>query len=122
MPEAVQPANYYRDHTWSVRVARGLQELALRVDRVVSDYSACHGRQPTVAEITAIVGATDEDALEALQARNAHHASSLDAPAAASTRTISPARVAPGGRRRVRHAVTWLLTGRTVDAADPRAA
>ena len=71
---------YYRDHTWSVRVARSLQELALRVDSAVSDYSSRHGRQPTVAEIAAIVGAGQEDVLEALQARNAHQASSLDAP------------------------------------------
>jgi RNA polymerase sigma-B factor len=71
---------YYRDYTWSVRVARSLQELALRVDRAVSDYSSQHGRQPTVAEIGAVVGATEEDVLEALQARSAHQASSLDAP------------------------------------------
>jgi len=71
---------YYRDHTWSVRVARSLQELALRVDSAVSDYSSRHGRQPTVAEIAAVVGAGEEDVLEALQARDAHQASSLDAP------------------------------------------
>jgi RNA polymerase sigma-B factor len=71
---------YYRDHTWSVRVARSLQELALRVDGVVSDHVARHGRHPTVGEIAAAVGATHEDVLEALQARNAHQTKSLDAP------------------------------------------
>jgi RNA polymerase sigma-B factor len=71
---------YYRDRTWSVRVSRDLQELSLRVDRTVSDFSSQHGRQPTVAEIAADIGATLEDVLEALQARHAHHASSLDAP------------------------------------------
>ena len=71
---------YYRDHTWSVRVSRDLQELSLRVERAVSEFSSRHGRQPTVAEIAAEVGAGDEDVLEALQARGAQRAASLDAP------------------------------------------
>jgi RNA polymerase sigma-B factor len=71
---------YYRDLTWSVRISRDLQELALRVDRAVSSFSVRHGRQPTIAEIAAAVGAADEDILDALQARGAHKAVSLDAP------------------------------------------
>ena len=39
---------YFRDRTWSVRVPRDLQELALKVDRAVSELSLDLHRQPTV--------------------------------------------------------------------------
>src|SRR6266536_2953598 len=55
---------YFRDRTWSVRVPRDLQELALRVDRAVADLSLGLHRQPTVEEIGAKVGAEEEDVLE----------------------------------------------------------
>ena len=42
---------YFRDRTWSVRVPRDLQELALKVDRAVSELSLDLHRQPTVDEI-----------------------------------------------------------------------
>ena len=44
---------YFRDRTWSVRVPRDLQELALKVDRAVSELSLDLHRQPTVEEIGA---------------------------------------------------------------------
>jgi RNA polymerase sigma-B factor len=71
---------YFRDRTWSVRVPRDLQELALRVDRAVSDLSLGLHRQPTVAEIAEKVGVEEEDVLEALEASGAYKATSLEAP------------------------------------------
>ncbi len=71
---------YFRDRTWSVRVPRDLQELALKVDRAVSNLSLDLHRQPTVAEIAARVGAEEEDVLEALEASGAYRATSLEAP------------------------------------------
>jgi RNA polymerase sigma-B factor len=71
---------YFRDRTWSVRVPRDLQELALKVDRAVADMSLDLHRDPTVAEIGAQVGADEEDVLEALEASGAYRATSLDAP------------------------------------------
>jgi RNA polymerase sigma-B factor len=73
---------YFRDRTWSVRVPRDLQELALKVDRAVSGLSLDLHRQPTVAEIAARLGAEEEDVLEALEASGAYRATSLDAPRA----------------------------------------
>jgi RNA polymerase sigma-B factor len=70
---------YFRDRTWSVRVPRDLQELALRVDRAVADLSL-EQRQPTVAQIAAEVGHDEEDVLEALEAVGAYRATSLEAP------------------------------------------
>jgi RNA polymerase sigma-B factor len=71
---------YFRDRTWSVRVPRDLQELALKVGRAVSELTVRLHREPTVAEIVAQVGASEEEVLEALEAYGAHKATSLEEP------------------------------------------
>jgi RNA polymerase sigma-B factor len=71
---------HFRDRTWSVRVPRDLQELALRVDRVVAELTRQHGRQPAVEEVADAVDATAEEVLEAMQASSAYRATSLDSP------------------------------------------
>ena len=71
---------HFRDRTWSVRVPRDLQELALRIDQVVSALSADTGRSPAVSEIAQAVGASEERVLDAMEAAGAYHAGSLDAP------------------------------------------
>src|SRR5689334_21603930 len=58
---------HFRDRTWAVRVPRDLQELALKVDSAVGQLSLDLHRQPSVAEISGVVGASEEDVLEALQ-------------------------------------------------------
>ena len=69
---------HFRDKGWSVRVPRDLQELALKVDRVVEEMSGSLGRSPTPAEIAARTGHTVERVLEAREASGAHRAVSLD--------------------------------------------
>jgi RNA polymerase sigma-B factor len=71
---------YFRDRTWSVRVPRDLQELALKVDRAVADLALDLHRQPTVEEISEKVRVEPEDVLEALEASGAYRATSLEAP------------------------------------------
>ncbi len=71
---------HFRDRTWSVRVPRDLQELALRVDRAVAELSLGKRRAPTVAELAAALDVDEEQVLEALRAAGAYHAGSLDAP------------------------------------------
>jgi len=71
---------HFRDRTWSVRVPRDLQELALKVERTASELSRTLGRQPTVAEIGDAIGRSDEEVLEALEAARAYEASSLQSP------------------------------------------
>jgi RNA polymerase sigma-B factor len=71
---------YFRDRTWSVRVPRDLQELTLKVDRAFADLTVRLHREPTLGEVVATVGATEEDVLEALEASGAHTAASLDEP------------------------------------------
>jgi RNA polymerase sigma-B factor len=71
---------HFRDRTWSVRVPRDLQELALRVDRTVAELSLGKHRAPTVAELAKALDVDEEQVLEALRAAGAYHAGSLDAP------------------------------------------
>jgi RNA polymerase sigma-B factor len=72
---------HYRDRTWTVHVPRDLQDLSLSVDRAIGQAEHELGRSPTVPEISERLGIEDADVLEALQARHAHSAVSLDAPA-----------------------------------------
>ena len=71
---------HFRDRTWSVRVPRDLQELALKVDKAVAQLSKDLRRQPSVTEIAEAVGANEEQVLEALEAAGAYRATSFDAP------------------------------------------
>jgi RNA polymerase sigma-B factor len=71
---------YYRDRTWSVRPPRGLQELVQRVDREIERVRTTDGRSPSVGDLAARLELSDEEILEALEARPARTASSLDVP------------------------------------------
>jgi RNA polymerase sigma-B factor len=72
---------HFRDRTWSVRVPRDLQDLALRVDGAVADMTRELGRQPSVEAIARALDTSEENVLEALQAASARRTTSLDAPA-----------------------------------------
>jgi RNA polymerase sigma-B factor len=71
---------YFRDTGWSAHVPRGAQELALRVQeagRAVSDRT---GRSPTTQQLAEYLEVSVEEVIAGLEAGNAHHAASLDAP------------------------------------------
>ncbi|MBA2506034.1 MAG: SigB/SigF/SigG family RNA polymerase sigma factor [Thermoleophilaceae bacterium] len=70
---------HFRDVGWTVRVPRGMQERALKVDRVVVELSGKLGRSPTPAEVAERIGDTVEDVLEAMEAAVAYDAVSLEA-------------------------------------------
>jgi RNA polymerase sigma-B factor len=71
---------HFRDRTWAVRVPRDLQELSLRVDRVVVELTRTRGRQPTVKEIAAALDLTPEHVLDAMGVGYAYRTNSIDAP------------------------------------------
>lgn len=71
---------HFRDKVWAVRAPRRVQELYLEVGEVVRQLSQELGRAPTVPELCASTGASEEDVLEALDAGYALKAASLDAP------------------------------------------
>jgi RNA polymerase sigma-B factor len=74
---------HFRDRTWSVRVPRDLQELALRVDHMVTRLSVGRRRAPSVSELASAAQVSEERVLEALEAMGAYRTSSLDAPRSA---------------------------------------
>jgi RNA polymerase sigma-B factor len=71
---------HFRDRTWSVRVPRDLQEMALKVERAVGELTRDLHRQPSVPELAKHLDISEEVALDALQAAGAYHATSLDTP------------------------------------------
>ena len=71
---------YFRDYGWSVRVPRGLQELALRAQRESERFAAEHGHAPTAGQLAQRLGVDVEQILEAREAVGARRAASLDRP------------------------------------------
>ncbi len=71
---------YFRDKGWAVRVPRRLQELSLRLNKVVAQLTQELGRSPTVQEIAKYASVSEEEVLEALESGQAYSTSSLDAP------------------------------------------
>src|SRR3954465_11498049 len=74
---------HFRDKGWAVRVPRRVQELHLRLGKVVSSLSQDLGRSPTIGEIAERAGASEEEVLEAMEAGRAYRFASLDAPGSA---------------------------------------
>jgi len=56
---------HFRDHTWAIRVPRPLQELHQQLNTATAELSQCIGRSPTVIELAAHLGVTDEGIFEA---------------------------------------------------------
>jgi RNA polymerase sigma-B factor len=71
---------YFRDCGWAVHIPRGIQELALKVERAERMLTAQSGRSPTYNELAEYLELSIEDVLDALEASSAHHAVSLDTP------------------------------------------
>lgn len=73
---------YFRDKGWAVRVPRRLQELSLRLNKVVAELTQSLGRSPTVKEIAERVGVSQDEILEALESGQAYTTASIDQPSA----------------------------------------
>ena len=74
---------HFRDRTWSVRVPRRLQELRLAITEANSTLTHTLGRSPTVADIAAHLGVTEEEVLEGLEGARAYNATTLSTPISA---------------------------------------
>ncbi len=70
---------HFRDKGWAVRAPRRVQELYLELGKVAETLSQQLGRSPTVKELAAATGATEEAVLEALEAGEGYRTSSIDA-------------------------------------------
>ena len=71
---------HYRDHGWSVRVPRELQELAMGIQRFNEAASAATGDSPTATQVAQYLGVSVDEVIEARAAYQALHAESLDQP------------------------------------------
>lgn len=73
---------HFRDKGWSVRAPRRMQELYLRLGKVVGTLGQELGHSPTIPELANALNVSEEEVLEALEAGQAYRSSSLDAPTA----------------------------------------
>jgi RNA polymerase sigma-B factor len=71
---------HFRDRTWSVRVPRRLQELRMSITAANNELTHTLGRSPTVADVAAHLGITEEEVLEGLEGSRAYAATSLSTP------------------------------------------
>src|SRR6185312_2807549 len=68
---------HFRDRGWSVRVPRGLQELNVKLSKLVEQLTVQFGRSPTISELAKAAGVDEEDVLEALESGRAYSSLSL---------------------------------------------
>ena len=71
---------YFRDLGWAVHVPRAAQERALQVDAAEQHLRARQGRSPSIMQIAELLEWPAEDVVAALEARAAHHTTSLQLP------------------------------------------
>ena len=71
---------HFRDKGWAVRAPRRMQELYLRLGKVIATLSQELGRSPTIPELATEAQVSEEEVLEALEAGQAYRFASLDAP------------------------------------------
>jgi RNA polymerase sigma-B factor len=68
---------HFRDRGWSMRVPREVQELNVRLTRVVDELTTKLGRSPSVDELAAATETSPEQVIEALESSAAYSAMSL---------------------------------------------
>jgi len=68
---------HFRDRGWSVRVPREIQELNVRLTKLVDELTTKLGRSPSVDELAEAANASVEQVLEALESSSAYSAMSL---------------------------------------------
>src|SRR5579862_7214214 len=67
---------HFRDKGWAVRVPRGLQELNVRLSRLMEQLTVQLSRSPTIPELAKAAG-VEEEVLEALESGRAYTSLSL---------------------------------------------
>ncbi|WP_030607650.1 RNA polymerase sigma factor SigF [Streptomyces sclerotialus] len=71
---------FFRDATWAVHVPRRLQELRVELAQAKERLVNALDREPTVAELAAELGISEEETIEGLVASNGYTAGPLDTP------------------------------------------
>ena len=68
---------YFRDKGWAVKVPRSLQDLNVRLNRVMEALTVELHRSPTIAELAAAIGVSEEEVVEALESGRAYSSVSI---------------------------------------------
>ncbi|HMC52564.1 MAG TPA: sigma-70 family RNA polymerase sigma factor, partial [Acidimicrobiales bacterium] len=68
---------HFRDKGWAVRAPRRMQELYLRLGKVIGSLSQELGRSPTIPELAMEADVSEEEVLEAMEAGQAYRFTSL---------------------------------------------
>jgi RNA polymerase sigma-B factor len=68
---------HFRDKGWAVRVPRGLQELNVRLSKLIEELTVELGRSPTIPELAKASGSEEELVVEALESGRAYTSVSL---------------------------------------------
>jgi RNA polymerase sigma-B factor len=82
---------YFRDHSWTIRVPRSLQEASLAVRAAAEQLTMENGVAPTVPELAERTGLDGDLVLQALDVRSALQVESIDKPVARDGDTVSVA-------------------------------
>jgi RNA polymerase sigma-B factor len=68
---------YFRDKGWAVKVPRALQDLNVRLNRMMESLTVELRRSPTISELAQATGASEEEVVEALESGRAYSAVSI---------------------------------------------
>lgn len=71
---------HFRDKGWSIRVPRGLQELNVKLSKLIEELTVQLERSPTIPELAKAANVEEEEVLEALETGQAYSTLSLSAP------------------------------------------
>lgn len=77
-----------RDKGWAVRVPRSVQERSLRVTRAMGELTQRLNRPPTVSDLAVHLDLSEKEVSEAMGARGAYSATSIDRPVGESELTV----------------------------------
>lgn len=82
--------HYFRDHSWSVRLPRSLQERSMRIAEVSGEIRAETQAAPSLAAVAERCDLSEDEVIEALQADEARRTTSLDRPTARDEEESAP--------------------------------
>jgi RNA polymerase sigma-B factor len=108
---------HFRDRTWALRVPRALQELSLRLETARDALTPALGRQPTIAELSEHLDASEEQILQTLELASAQRTDPLDGGEDDDAARAMPGHIDDGFARAEDRAVLAPLLG-TLSARD----
>lgn len=68
---------YFRDKGWAVKVPRALQDLNVRLNRIIEHLTIELRRSPTMGELAEAAGVSEEEVIEALESGRAYSSVSI---------------------------------------------